>query len=158
MARWCTLRDQGTTLPADEHAELEALIAAELQASAARAVALADALGRCTRTISRWRSGLDIGVRIAMHQKPCSTSAWRWNISCLVRVAVRRPPRTGHWPAAPILSQLLWFCQVWRLDYGMARARLPLVIWGHCAYHVCHRRPYPSPGLRFPCSHCGRPG
>jgi hypothetical protein len=46
MARWCTLRDQGATLPADEQAELEALIAAELQASAARAAALADALGR----------------------------------------------------------------------------------------------------------------
>jgi hypothetical protein len=46
MARWRTLRDQGATLPADEQAELEALIAAELQASAARAAALADALGR----------------------------------------------------------------------------------------------------------------
>jgi hypothetical protein len=46
MARWRTLRDQGATLPADEQAELEALIAAELQASAARAAALADAWGR----------------------------------------------------------------------------------------------------------------
>jgi hypothetical protein len=46
MARWRTMRDQGATLPADEQAELEALIAAELQASAARAAALADALGR----------------------------------------------------------------------------------------------------------------
>ena len=46
MARWRTLRDQGVTMPADEQAELEALIAAELQASAARAAALADALGR----------------------------------------------------------------------------------------------------------------
>jgi hypothetical protein len=46
MARWRTLRDQGATLPADEHAELEALIEAELQASAARTAALADALGR----------------------------------------------------------------------------------------------------------------
>jgi hypothetical protein len=46
MDRWRTARDQGATLPADEHTELEALIAAELQASAARAAALADALGR----------------------------------------------------------------------------------------------------------------
>jgi hypothetical protein len=46
MTRWRTLRDRGATLPADEHAALEALIAAELQASAARAAALADALGR----------------------------------------------------------------------------------------------------------------
>jgi hypothetical protein len=46
MARWRTLRDQEAALPADEQAELEALIAAELQASAARAAALADALGR----------------------------------------------------------------------------------------------------------------
>jgi hypothetical protein len=40
------MRDQGDTLPADEQAELEALIAAELQASAARAAALADASER----------------------------------------------------------------------------------------------------------------
>ena len=46
MDRWRTARDQGATLPADEQTELEALIAAELQASAARAAALADALGR----------------------------------------------------------------------------------------------------------------
>ena len=46
MARWRTMRDQGATLPADEQAELEALIAVELRASAARAAALADALGR----------------------------------------------------------------------------------------------------------------
>ena len=46
MDRWRIARDQGATLPADEHTELEALIAAELQASAARAAALADALRR----------------------------------------------------------------------------------------------------------------
>jgi len=46
MDRWRTACDQGAILPADEHIELEALIAAELQASAARAAALADALGR----------------------------------------------------------------------------------------------------------------
>jgi len=46
MARWRTLRDQGCTLPPDEQAELEALIAAELRASATRAGALADTLGR----------------------------------------------------------------------------------------------------------------
>ena len=46
MARWRTLRDQGAPLPPDEQAELEVLIAEELQASAARATALADALGR----------------------------------------------------------------------------------------------------------------
>ena len=46
MARWRTMRDQGATLPADEQTELETLIAAELQASAARAATLADALGR----------------------------------------------------------------------------------------------------------------
>lgn len=40
IARWRTLCDQGTSLPADEQAELEALIAAELQASATRAGAL----------------------------------------------------------------------------------------------------------------------
>jgi hypothetical protein len=40
------MRDQGDTLPADEQTELEALIAAELQASAERAAALADASGR----------------------------------------------------------------------------------------------------------------
>ena len=46
MARWRTLRDQAAPLPADEQAELEALIAEELRASAARTAALADALGR----------------------------------------------------------------------------------------------------------------
>jgi hypothetical protein len=46
MARWRTLRDQGASLSADEQTELEALIAAELQASSARATELADALGR----------------------------------------------------------------------------------------------------------------
>ena len=46
MARWRTARDQGATLPADEQTELEALVEAELQASAARATTLADALGR----------------------------------------------------------------------------------------------------------------
>ena len=46
MALWRTLRDQGVTLPADAQAELEALVTTELQVSAARAAALADALGR----------------------------------------------------------------------------------------------------------------
>jgi hypothetical protein len=46
MARWRTARDQGATLPPDEQTELEALIDAELQASADRAATLADALGR----------------------------------------------------------------------------------------------------------------
>jgi hypothetical protein len=46
MEHWRTARDQGNTLPVDEQAELEALIEAELRASAARAAALANALGR----------------------------------------------------------------------------------------------------------------
>ena len=46
MARWRTMRDQGATLPADEQTELETLITAELQASAARAATLANTLGR----------------------------------------------------------------------------------------------------------------
>jgi hypothetical protein len=46
MTHWRTMRDQGATLLADEQTELETLIAAELQASAARAATLADALGR----------------------------------------------------------------------------------------------------------------
>jgi hypothetical protein len=46
MTRWHALLDQGASLPVDEQAELEALIDAELQASAARAAALADASGR----------------------------------------------------------------------------------------------------------------
>ena len=46
MEHWRTARDQGNTIPVDEQAELEALIDAELRASAARAAALANALGR----------------------------------------------------------------------------------------------------------------
>ncbi len=46
MARWRTARDQGHTLPVTEQPELEALIDAELRASAARAAALANTLGR----------------------------------------------------------------------------------------------------------------
>lgn len=46
MTRWRTARDQGKTLPVTEQTELEALIEAELRASAARTSALADALGR----------------------------------------------------------------------------------------------------------------
>jgi len=46
MARWRSMRDQGDTLPADEQTELEALLDAELQASAARASALDNPLGR----------------------------------------------------------------------------------------------------------------
>ncbi len=46
MAIWRNRRDQGGTLSPGEQAELEALIALELQASATRAAALADALGR----------------------------------------------------------------------------------------------------------------
>lgn len=46
MARWRVARDAGYTLTVDEQTELEALIEAELQASAARAAALADTLGR----------------------------------------------------------------------------------------------------------------
>lgn len=46
MARWRTQRDKGSALPPAEQAELEALIAAELKASAARAATLADALER----------------------------------------------------------------------------------------------------------------
>ena len=45
MARWRTARDQDTLLPTDEQAELEALIAAELQAATERAAALADDVG-----------------------------------------------------------------------------------------------------------------
>lgn len=44
--RWRTARDQGQALPPDEQAELDALVEAELQASAARAAALADELGK----------------------------------------------------------------------------------------------------------------
>jgi len=46
MARWRTARDQGNTLPVAEQAELDTLIDAELRASAARAAALANTLGR----------------------------------------------------------------------------------------------------------------
>ena len=46
MARWRSARDRGDGLPAEEQAELEALVEAELAASAQRASALADALGR----------------------------------------------------------------------------------------------------------------
>jgi hypothetical protein len=46
MSRWRTLRDQGDTLPPDEQKELEALIAAEVQASATRAAGLVCAMGR----------------------------------------------------------------------------------------------------------------
>jgi hypothetical protein len=45
MARWRTLRAQGASLPDHEQAELEALIAAELQASLARTAKLADIVG-----------------------------------------------------------------------------------------------------------------
>jgi len=46
MGRWRTLRDQGDTLPPDEQAELETLIAEELQASATRAALLEGARDR----------------------------------------------------------------------------------------------------------------
>jgi len=46
MARWRTARDEGHTLPVDEQIELEALVEAELRASATRAATLADALGQ----------------------------------------------------------------------------------------------------------------
>ncbi len=46
MGRWRVARDAGYTLTVDEQTELEALIEAELQASAARAAALAHTLGR----------------------------------------------------------------------------------------------------------------
>jgi hypothetical protein len=45
-ARWRTARDQGVSLPTEEQIELEALVEAELHASAARTAALADTLGR----------------------------------------------------------------------------------------------------------------
>jgi hypothetical protein len=44
--RWRSARDQGQTFPAEEQAELEALVEAELRAAAARAAALADELGK----------------------------------------------------------------------------------------------------------------
>jgi hypothetical protein len=46
MARWRTAQDEGHTLPLDEQVELEALVEAELRASATRAASLADALGQ----------------------------------------------------------------------------------------------------------------
>ena len=46
MARWRSARDQGASLSADEQAELQALIEAELQAATGRAAKLADTLGR----------------------------------------------------------------------------------------------------------------
>jgi DNA-binding transcriptional regulator YbjK len=46
MERWRTARDRGETLPANQQAELEALVEAELRASADRAAALAGELGR----------------------------------------------------------------------------------------------------------------
>jgi|SRR5436853_3057556 len=45
MARWRSARDQDTSLSADEQAELEALVAAELEAATHRAATLADAVG-----------------------------------------------------------------------------------------------------------------
>jgi hypothetical protein len=44
--RWRIARDQGHALPAEEQAELEALVEAEVRASAARAAALADEIGK----------------------------------------------------------------------------------------------------------------
>ena len=46
MERWRSCRDHGTALPAKEQSELEGLVDAELEASAARASALADELKR----------------------------------------------------------------------------------------------------------------
>jgi hypothetical protein len=46
IARWQTARDQGNTLSVNEQAELEALMEAELHASAARVGEWADAVGR----------------------------------------------------------------------------------------------------------------
>ena len=46
MERWRIARDKGEGLPADEQAELEALIEAELKASADRTAALADELNQ----------------------------------------------------------------------------------------------------------------
>lgn len=46
MERWRNARDHGQSLPAEEQAELQALIDAELQASTARAAALADVVER----------------------------------------------------------------------------------------------------------------
>ena len=46
MARWRLAQEQGQDLSTADQAELEALIEAELQASGARAAAMADELGR----------------------------------------------------------------------------------------------------------------
>jgi hypothetical protein len=46
MEHWREARDHGQVLPTEEQTELEALIEAELQASAARVAALADVVGR----------------------------------------------------------------------------------------------------------------
>jgi hypothetical protein len=46
LTRWRTARDRGNNLSGDAQAELEALVEAELAASAARVGAQADALGR----------------------------------------------------------------------------------------------------------------
>ena len=46
MSRWRTARDADKSLPDEEQAELDALIDAELQASAARAAWIADGMGR----------------------------------------------------------------------------------------------------------------
>ncbi len=46
MDRWRTARDQGKALPAEEQAELQALVEAEVRASADRTAALADEAGR----------------------------------------------------------------------------------------------------------------
>jgi hypothetical protein len=44
MGRWRAARDRGTALPAEEQAELHALVEAELRAAGARAAALARGL------------------------------------------------------------------------------------------------------------------
>lgn len=46
MGRWRAARDKGETLPVDEQSELEALMQAELRATADRVAALADELRR----------------------------------------------------------------------------------------------------------------
>ncbi|MSP12252.1 MAG: hypothetical protein EXR62_04750 [Chloroflexi bacterium] len=46
MERWRAARDQGQTLPQEEQAELQALVEAELRASAARTAALFQELTR----------------------------------------------------------------------------------------------------------------
>jgi hypothetical protein len=46
MGRWREARDQGGALPTDEQAELNALVEAEVHASADRAAGLVDEAGR----------------------------------------------------------------------------------------------------------------